>query len=118
MKQYLLSVHMVDGTPPRSDAETQTAYKETAELNDEMQAKGVWIFGGGLLPASSATVIRADGADLLVTDGPFTEAKEHIGGFWVIQATDLDEALQWAARATRACREPVEVRPFQDEPPV
>jgi hypothetical protein len=118
MKQYLLSVHMIDGAPTRPEAENQTAYKQVAELNTEMQAKGTWVFGGGLMLPSSATVVRAEGADLLVTDGPFTEAKEHIGGFWVIQAADLDEALEWAAKAARACMEPVEVRPFQDEPPV
>jgi hypothetical protein len=81
-----------------------------------MRKAGAWVFGGGLLPASSATVVRADGAETLITDGPFTESKEHIGGFWVIQAKDLDEALAWAAKATRACGEPVEVRPFQDVP--
>jgi hypothetical protein len=116
MKQYLLSVQMIDGAPPRPDAEAQKAYEQVAELNAEMQAKGAWVFGGGLTPSSSATVVRAEGAQLLVTDGPFTEAKEHIGGFWVIQAADLDEALAWAAKATRACMEPVELRPFQDNP--
>ncbi len=118
MKQYLLSVPMIDGAPPRPDAEAQKAVKQVAVLNEEMRSAGAWVFGGGLMPSSSATVVREEGADLLVTDGPFTEAKEHIGGFWVIQAADLDEALQWAAKATRACMEPVEVRPFHDEPPV
>ena len=116
MKQYLLSVHMVEGAPVRSDDDTQKAYKQVAQLNDEMQAAGTWVFGGGLLPASSATVVRAKGDDVIVTDGPFTESKEHIGGFWVIVAADLDEALEWANKATRACGEPVEVRPFQEEP--
>jgi hypothetical protein len=115
MKQYLLSVAMIDGAPPRSDAETQKAYGQVDELNAEMQAKGAWVFGGGLMPSSTATVVREDGGELLVTDGPFTESKEHIGGFWVIAAADLDEALAWAAKATRACMEPVEVRPFQDD---
>jgi hypothetical protein len=116
MKQYLLSVSMVEGAPTRSDTETQKAFERTARLNDEMQAAGTWVFGGGLLPASSATVVRAKGDDVIVTDGPFTESKEHIGGFWVIVAADLDEALEWATKATRACGEPVEVRPFQEEP--
>ena len=117
MKQYLLSVHMVEGAPPRSDQDTQKAYAQVARLNDEMQAAGTWVFGGGLLPASSATVVRTQGDDVMVTDGPFAESKEHIGGFWVITAADLDEALEWATKATRACGESVEVRPFQEEPP-
>jgi hypothetical protein len=95
----------------------QRAFRQVDELNAELQAKGVWVFAGGLLPASSATVVRADGDDILVTDGPFTESKEHIGGFWVIEAPDLDAALAWASKATRACGAPVEVRPFQPEPP-
>jgi hypothetical protein len=116
MKQYLLSVAMVEGAPARPDQETQKAFEQVARLNDEMQAAGTWVFAGGLMPASSATVVRADGDDVIVTDGPFAESKEHIGGFWVIVAADLDEALEWATRATRACGEPVEVRPFQEEP--
>jgi hypothetical protein len=115
MKQYLLSVAMIDGAPPRDSVETQQAFEQVARLNDELQSEGKWVFGGGLLPASSATVVRTHGDDIVVTDGPFTESKEHIGGFWVIVAADLDEALAWAAKATRACGEPVEVRPFQDE---
>jgi hypothetical protein len=117
MTQYLLSVAMIDGAPPPPDDEMQRAFRQVDELNAELQAKGVWVFAGGLLPASSATVVRADGDDILVTDGPFTESKEHIGGFWVIEAPDLDAALAWAAKATRACGAPVEVRPFQPEPP-
>jgi hypothetical protein len=116
MKQYLLSVPMVEGAPARSDQDTQKAFDQVARLNDEMVAAGTWVFGGGLLPASSATVVRAKGDELVVTDGPFTESKEQIGGFWVIVAADLDEALEWASKATRACGEPVEVRPFQEEP--
>jgi hypothetical protein len=116
MRQYMLSVPMIDGAPPRPADEAQQAYELTARLNVEMQEAGAMVFGGGLLPASSATVVRADGADTLITDGPFTESKEHIGGFWVIEAEDLDAAIVWAAKATRACGEPVEVRPFQENP--
>jgi len=111
MKQYLLSVAMIEGAPARSDDDAQQAFEQVAHLNDELQQAGAWVFAGGLLPASSATVVRADGDGVLVT-----ESKEHIGGFWVISADDLDEALRWAAKATHACGEPVEVRPFQDEP--
>jgi hypothetical protein len=116
MRQYLLSVAMIDGAPPRPDAEMQKAFGQVDALNAELQDKGAWVFAGGLMASSTATVVREDGGELLVTDGPFTEAKEHIGGFWVIEATDLDEALAWAAKATRACMEPVEVRPFQENP--
>ena len=117
MKQYMLSVSMIDGAPSRPPDETQQAFEQVDRLNAELQSAGAWVFAGGLLPASSATVVRADGDDVLVTDGPFTESKEHIGGFWVIAVEDLDAALSWAAKATRACGEPVEVRPFQEEPP-
>jgi hypothetical protein len=118
MRQYMLSVAMIDGAPPRSEDEAQLAYQQVDRLNEEMQSSGVWVFGGGLLPASSATVVRSEGGEFMLTDGPFTESKEHIGGFWVIEAADLDAALEWAKKATRACMEPVEVRPFQEEPPV
>ena len=116
MKQYLLSVAMIDDAPPRPPAETQRAYEQVSRLNEELQTAGAWVFAGGLLPASSATVVRAQGSEVLVTDGPFTESKEHIGGVWIIEAADLDAALAWAAKATRACGEPVEVRPFQENP--
>ncbi len=117
MKQYMLSVPMIDGAPPRPAAEMQQAFQQVTLLNEELQAAGAWVFGGGLLPASSATVVEADGGSFIVTDGPFTESKEHIGGFWVIVAADLDAALDWAKKATRACGERVEVRPFQEVPP-
>jgi hypothetical protein len=116
MTQYLMSVAMIDGAPVRSPEDTQTAYEQVDRFNAELQSAGVWVFAGGLQPASSATVVRADGDEVLVTDGPFTESKEHIGGFWVIEAPDLDAALAWATKATRACMEPVEVRPFQEGP--
>ena len=118
MKQYMLSVPMIDGAPPRPPEEMQQAFDQVAQLNKELQTAGAWVFAGGLLPASSATVVRADGGSFMVTDGPFTESKEHIGGFWVIVAADLDAALDWARKATRATGEPVEVRPFQEVPPV
>ena len=117
MTQYMLSVPMIDGAPVRPEEEARQAFERTAVLNTEMQSAGAWVFGGGLLPASSSTVVEADGGEFLLTDGPFTESKEHIGGFWVIDAPDLDAALAWAKKATVACGERVEVRPFQDEPP-
>ena len=113
MNHYLLSVHMVEGEGYPSDEEMQQAFKDVDALNQEIQKAGVWVFAGGLEPADIATVVREEKGEILTTDGPFVEGKEHIGGFWVIEAADLDEALSWAKRATVACRGAVEVRPFQ-----
>jgi hypothetical protein len=116
MPQYLLSVHMVEGEEPPSPEVMDQMYKDVDAVNDELQREGAWVFGGGLHPADMATVVQVRDGEVLTTDGPFAETKEHIGGFWVIQSPDFDGALAWAAKATRACRSPVEVRPFQDEP--
>jgi hypothetical protein len=116
MKQYLLAVHMVEGEPQPSEDEMQQMYKDVDEVNAEIQRAGAWVFGGGLYPPATSTVVKVSDGEVVTTDGPFAEAKEQLGGFWVIRATDLDEALAWAAKATRACRGPVEVRPFQDDP--
>jgi hypothetical protein len=116
MKQYLLSVHDVADQPPPSADEMQQAYKDVDAVNAELQAAGAWVFAGGLHPPATATVVRISDGDVTTTDGPYAETKEQLGGFWVIQAADLDEALAWAAKATRACRAPVEVRPFQEDP--
>jgi hypothetical protein len=116
MKQYLLSVHMVEGEPLPAPDVLEQMYKDVDAVNNEMQAQGAWVFGGGLHPADTATVVRVEGGEVLTTDGPFAETKEHLGGFWIIQVPDLDAALAWAAKATVACQAPVEVRPFQDEP--
>ncbi len=118
MTQYLLSVHSEDGAPTRTPDESAPIQAAVSELNAELQAAGAWVFAGGLHPPGTATVVRASGAgEILMTDGPFLEGKEHIGGVWVIEAPDLDAALAWAAKATTACRQPVEVRPFRDVPP-
>jgi len=116
MKQYLLAVHMVEGEPLPSEAEMQQAYKAVDIFNAELRAEGAWVFAGGLHPPSTATVVRAQGGQVVTTDGPFAETKEQLGGFWVIQAPDLDAALDYAARGSAACGGPVEVRPFQDMP--
>jgi hypothetical protein len=116
MTQYLLSVHLVEGEPTPSPEEMQSIYEAVNVFNKELQSKGAWVFAGGLHPPSTATVVRAQSGQVVTTDGPFAETKEHLGGFWVITANDLDAALDWAARASAACRGPVEVRPFQDEP--
>lgn len=116
MSQYLLSVYYVEGEEAPSEDVMQTMYADVDTLNKKMQDAGAWVFGGGLHTPDTATVVRAESQEILTTDGPFPEAKEQIGGFWVIEAPDLDAALAWAAQATVACRGPVEVRPFQDEP--
>lgn len=116
MKQYLLSVQLVnDGTPPASPEEMQPTYESVGAFNSRVQAAGAWVFAGGLHPPSTATVVRVQDGETLITDGPFAEGKEYIGGFWVIKAADLDAALTWAAQATQACGAPVEVRPFEDD---
>lgn len=116
MTQYLLSVHMVDGAPEPSPEEITQMYADVEAVNDKIKAAGAWVFAGGLHPASTATVVQSKGGATVTTDGPFSEAKEQLGGFWVIEAPDLDAALEWASQATIACGAPVEVRPFQDEP--
>jgi hypothetical protein len=116
MKQYLLSVHMVDGAETPSAEEMDVMYKQVDALNQEIQDAGAWVFAGGLHPASTATVVKAKDGEIITTDGPFAESKEQLGGFWIIQAEDLDAALAWAAKGTVACGGPVEVRPFQDDP--
>jgi len=116
MTQYLLAVHMVEGEAVPPPEELAQMYKDVDVVNDEMKAQGAWVFGGGLHPADTATVVRVTDGKVLTTDGPFAETKEQLGGFWIIEAADLDAALAWAAKATVACQAPVEVRPFQDEP--
>ena len=116
MKQYMLAVHY-DGTDnvPSPD-EQQAAFEAVDKFNAEVQAAGAWVFAGGLHEPSIATVVRAQDGEVLTTDGPFAETKEQLGGFWIIKAEDLDAALEWAAKGSAACRAPVEVRSFQDEP--
>ena len=116
MTQYLLAVHSVEGQPMPSEEEMQRAFKDVDALNAEIQSAGVWVFAGGLQPLSSATVVRAQGGEVVTTDGPFAETKEQLGGFWIIDVPDLDTALGWARKATVACANPVEVRPFQGIP--
>jgi len=115
MKQYMLSVHDTYGELPPPEI-LEKMYADVDKVNQEMQAAGAWVFGGGLTDPSDATVVRVEGGRPLTTDGPYVETKEQLGGFWVIKAANLDEALAWAEKATAACRAPVEVRPFQDEP--
>jgi hypothetical protein len=113
----MLSVHMVEGVEPYPSEEAmQAAFAAVDAFNTKLQEQGNWVFGGGLHPVDTATVVDATkGGDVLMTDGPFAEAKEHLGGFWVINAPDLDAALKLAAEASVACAGAVEVRPFQDD---
>lgn len=112
MTQYLLSIYQPDGPPPDAEAMARIA-AELHRLNDELRTSGSWLFTGGLHAPDSATVVRADG---LITDGPYLEGKEHIGGIYVISAPDLDAALDWARKAAAATTLPIEVRPFRDAP--
>jgi hypothetical protein len=116
MKQYLLSVYHPEDEASQPPADVMDKIgRDVDALNQELMASGAWVFAGGLHPTSTATVVRAKDGDILTTDGPFVEGKEHIGGFWVIKAVDLDSALVWARKATVACAVPIEVRPFHDE---
>lgn len=113
MPQYLLSIYQPDGTPPDADTLAQIT-ADIHRLNEELRESGSWVFTGGLHAPGTATVVRADG---LLTDGPYVEGKEHIGGIWVITAPDLDAALSWGRKAAAATTLPIEVRPFQDVEP-
>jgi hypothetical protein len=115
MPNYLLAVHV--NPTELSEDEMERSVAEVDALNAEMQAAGVWVFAGGLHPAESARVVQAVASgEILTTDGPFGESKEQMAGFWILEATDADAAAGWARKATVACRGPVEVRPFHDEP--
>jgi hypothetical protein len=115
MPQYLLSVwHDDEYVVDFSTAEAQRIGAQVGAVNEEMQSTGAWVFGAGLLPASSATVLRSSSGDVSMTDGPYAESKEQMGGFWIVEATDLDAALEWGRKAAAACEGPVEVRPLQD----
>ena len=120
MPEYLLSVYGDEAEFARQQADTELItrmYAQVDEFNKRVQDAGAWVFGGGLHPTSSATVVRASkDADALMTDGPFIEAKEQLGGFWIIKAPDLDAALAWAKDGSVACEAAVEVRPFQENP--
>ena len=112
MTQYLVAIHHPDGYDP-SVAEDDAMSRDIDALNDEMKAAGVRIFVGGLHPANSAKSLRTQpNGQVLIIDGPYLGTTEHVGGFWVLEATDLDEALTWGRKAAVACRAPVEVRPF------
>ena len=114
MNQYLLTIYQPDGPPP-PPATLDAVMKNVREVRAAMEAAGAWVYAAGLDAPEKATVVRPDRDALLMTDGPFTEAKEHIGGFCVVRASDLDAALDWAGRLARATTLPVEVRAVREE---
>ncbi|QFU94249.1 YciI family protein [Amycolatopsis sp. YIM 10] len=111
MKQYLLAVQ-IDETVPEPEDEMREQMARTSKVTEEMQAAGTWLFAGGLRPSHASTVVRPGNGTTTMTDGPFAETKEQLGGFWVIQCEDLDQALAWADKCALACNRPIEVRPF------
>lgn len=116
MPQYLLSVWHDDdyGDVDFDDPAFQQIAQRVSALNDELIASGTMVFATGLRPASSATVVRGTAEGVSMTDGPYAETKEQMGGFWIIEAADLDAALDWARKATLACGQPIEVRPTEN----
>jgi hypothetical protein len=118
MTKYLLSVHSVEGAAPEpmTPDQMQRTYVEVMALQEEMKSAGAWVFGGRLHAPDTATVVRIADGETLTTDGPFVESREHLGGFYIVEADDLDAALGWASKVTGLIRAPIEVRPFADEP--
>jgi hypothetical protein len=114
MNLYLLSVIEPDGPPPPPEFLAKVM-RDVHVVEDEIQAAGAWVFNGALHPPSTATLVRVkEGEPPIITDGPFVEGKEHIGGFMIVRAPDLDAALAWATKLARAIPLPIEVRPFRD----
>ncbi|WP_139979860.1 YciI family protein [Nocardioides litoris] len=120
MPQYFLAVnHDEAGAAEMAEMtmeQMQPIFEAVSAFNDELQEQGAWVFAGGLQDHAATTVVDATGDAPVVTDGPFSESKEYLGGFWIIEAADLDAALAWAAKGSKACAGKVEVRPFQAEP--
>ena len=116
MSEYLLSTYIVEGEVPGAPGtpeEMQTFMERVIALEAEMDASGTFVFGGALHGPDAATVVSSTDGDVVMTDGPFAEAKEHIGGFYIINADDLDAALAWAGKVVDATNHPIEVRPFR-----
>ena len=115
MAEYLLAVHTDFDAAPGPDFDQEAVFKAVDEFNQELQNSGVWIFAGGLNPPSTATVVSSVDGEVTMTDGPYLETKEVLGGFWIVDVPDLDAALELAAKGSAACQGRVEVRPFQAE---
>jgi hypothetical protein len=119
MPEYLLSAHSVHGEArePMTDEEMHQVMARVSALEEEMKSAGAWVFGGRLHAPDTATVVRvSDSGEVLTTDGPFAESKEHLGGFYIVEAEDLDAALSWASKTADCVMAAIEVRPFWDEP--
>ena len=116
MTRYMLSVHSSEREvrPPLTEEEMRQMHKQMGVLEDEMKSTGTWVFSARLHEPYTATVVRESGGEVLTTDGPFAETKDHLGGFYVIEADDLDAALKWAAKVAACIKAPIEVRPFAD----
>ncbi len=114
MKQYLLSIYQPDGAPPPPEL-LEKVMRDVDAVRRDIQAAGVWVFAGGLHPPTTATVVRVRDGEALVTDGPFVEGKEHVGGLTIVRAPNLDVALEWSRRLAQATTIPIEVRPFEGE---
>ncbi|EHR50880.1 hypothetical protein SacmaDRAFT_2639 [Saccharomonospora marina XMU15] len=112
MKQYLLSIYQPDGGAPDPEV-LEPIMRDVAAFNAEVRAAGAWVFSGGLHSPESATVVRAKDDEVFTTDGPYIEGKEHIGGFTVVNAPDLDAALEWGRKLAKATTLPIEVRPME-----
>ena len=113
MTKYMLAVHGTVDDPEFDLEAMQPVFEAVDKVNNKMKEAGVWVFGGGLEPIDVSTTVDNTGDEPIVTDGPFAESKEWIGGFWILDVPDLDAALQWATEASKACAGKVEVRPFQ-----
>ena len=109
---YMLGVEHDESVPPPAQEDLEAMFARVGKVNDEMKTAGVWVFAGGLTSSGSATVVRVENGTTTMTDGPFAETKEQLGGFWVLDVADLDVALSWAERCATACGAPIEVRPF------
>ncbi len=118
MAQYMFSAYSVEGEarPEMTEGEMQQSWQKILTLEEEMKSAGALLFSGKLLDPDTATVVRVAGGDVMTTDGPFAESKEHLGGFYIIEAGDLDAALAWASKTTAAVGAPIEVRPFWEMP--
>ena len=125
MPKYVLATHTATATDtdtadaaaarePMTEAEMQATWQRLSKVEDEMKASGAWFFSGRLHDPDTATVVRMASDEVVTTDGPFVEAKEHVAGFYIVEAPDLDAALGWAAKVTACIGAPIEVRPFRD----
>jgi hypothetical protein len=117
MARYMLSAHSVDGEDhePMTEETVRLVVTQVRNLEEEMKSSGTWVLGGRLHEPDTATVVRVTNGEVLTTDGPFVESKEHLGGFYIIEANDLDSAVSWAAKVTQIVGAPIEVRPLWDE---